>query len=1619
LIQIPKQLQHKKFRFVKTKLFEKRVWRHCTKQLQREDLTEKQRVELYQKLIRPKTPMEKGYKKNRNYQFDDPNFQQYLKTATGYAVLTGVGDLVVVESDSKELSLLVEKNFKETFTVCSRKNEPYRKHFYFIVSNFGGAMPLDNKKGNHLGEIQSGKALVTGANSIHAVTGEPYTIVNDVSIAEIEKKSFLEVFKPYIENYLENEYVEDYYSDFPEYDIDITDIIDFNNLKEQSEGRWQGRHPVHGSSTGRNFAVFPERNYWRCFRHRTYGGVFSLIAMKHGIINCEDVKKGCLKGKKWEKTLEAARKNYNLEISDIKTKENADSETKKINLGNTAYLIYESEGDIAKVTKQKKQDKVEYVFKGLFKPVRRLILDGQKVYEVSFGDNYIGTIPEIVNKMKQQGGVLSNFLITDSINAVLSDSDIPTLKGHSTYGVYNDKDKLYYCTDPFPKTDEQKLICNKVKESISQPISKENLQNYADMLTYWDPYEILPAMSWGIMASFGFVLRKKGLMFQFLWHNSLESDLGKTTIGLIFSTHLWGVPDSSGDSLASAFRVSDTLDSIGGLRVLNEGEKLPWRSTVGQILKHSAERSLANKRGKSSGGSDYYFSRAAFIITSNGFPISSGNDLIRIFKIEFNLDRKKERQENRKKSQELSKKLRRLEPIGYQLVKNELEDINFSLKELISRCNRYGDQIIDNVNISIKSDRRVTGYGIMYEGLKAWERIFKKYGVNWKAPSIKEFSKDIVEKIESFTFESKILPITEFLFWFENYRDSPTGEIKFQKTWDEKEIEITGDKVKGTVVCYPILTEYKRQMKDNTLSNLGDIARAVSSITSYPIEEIYHPRRFIVGEKTKRAVFLPDDVFEETDIINKTDEEEDLDVEKYSFVVKNVENVVGKQHISKDELQKRLGIKDEKHYNKTIRIVNTAIYKKSFKTTLQIDKAGNYYNNTNIKNDFDNENFYIGAISKNGGNKVTEGIPTEEKNGYLDSNNERGRGNDFQQEKKQADYLITPNSERQQHIKKTIQKYHCINQLEKLNKILKTIAKNNIKNIAIDTETTSTNVQEAKLVGISFSYQPNEAYYLPIGHSKQIDQRNLPKKETLDLLKKHILENKDINKIGQNIKYDYHILKNEGITVAPISFDTMLASYVLNPNNRKSLDKLAKRHCNYEMQPIKELLGNGKKAITFDKVPIDKASFYACEDSDYTFQIYKKLEHELNKEKNKQLKKVFYEMELQLIPVVADMERTGIAIDTKKLKTVTEEINKEIKQLEEAIYKEADEKFNINSTKDLQYIFFEKLKFKVVEKTPKGQPSTDTETLQILSKEYKLPKLLLRYRELNKLFTTYLIPYPNFINKETNRIHASFNQAGSVSGRFSSSKPNLQNIPPILRKTFIPKNKDYVFLGADYSQMELKILAHFSEDKNLIKAFKSGKDIHKLTAAHVLNTPYKKVTDKQRSVAKTINFGIVYGMSAYGLAARTDFNIEEAKKFINSYFKLYPDVKRYLSKMKGYALKHGYIFTLYNRHIHLKKIFSKDRKVREEGLRQAQNMPIQGTGADILKLVMIELYKRLKKFDAKLILTVHDELIFEVAKKDLEQVKQIVSYEMENIVKLAVPLEVNIGIGSNWYAAKN
>ncbi len=597
--------------------------------------------------------------------------------------------------------------------------------------------------------------------------------------------------------------------------------------------------------------------------------------------------------------------------------------------------------------------------------------------------------------------------------------------------------------------------------------------------------------------------------------------------------------------------------------------------------------------------------------------------------------------------------------------------------------------------------------------------------------------------------------------------------------------------------------------------------------------------------------------------------------------------------------------------------------------------------------------------------------------------------------------------------------YVKISTLDELKSLVKQLS--SCKEIAVDTETTSLNALEAKLVGVSLTDQARKGYYIPVGHTLD-KEANLPFESAVEELKK-LLENPKVQKAGQNIKYDLHVLRSCGIDITPIGFDTMLASYVLDPSGRdNSLNYLAMKHFDYQMQPISDLIGSGKNQKTFDTVPVEKATFYAVEDADYTFRLRGKLaplidEHDMNN--------LYYNVELPLIKVLADMERAGIRVDTDFLADLSGEMEKKIDGLKGQIYEVAGTEFNINSTQQLSHILFEKLNLPTKGKTAKKTGfSTDVKVLEELAEMHTFPKLILDYRQLTKLTNTYVDAIPRLVNPRTGRVHTSFNQTIAATGRLSSTDPNLQNIPVRteegrqIRKAFIPADSDHVLLVADYSQIELRILAHYSDDKGLIKAFRNKEDIHARTAAEVYGVDIKKVTPEMRRAAKTANFAVIYGVSAFGLSQQTELNLGESKEFIDTYFERYPGIQEYMEKMKKTAREQGYVTTLYNRRRYLPEITSKNFNVRQFAERIAINTPIQGTAADMIKMAMIKIHKNMASLKSRMVLQVHDELVFDVHRSELDDLRQLVKDGMEKAVKLKVPVVVDLGAGENWLDAK-
>ena len=600
----------------------------------------------------------------------------------------------------------------------------------------------------------------------------------------------------------------------------------------------------------------------------------------------------------------------------------------------------------------------------------------------------------------------------------------------------------------------------------------------------------------------------------------------------------------------------------------------------------------------------------------------------------------------------------------------------------------------------------------------------------------------------------------------------------------------------------------------------------------------------------------------------------------------------------------------------------------------------------------------------------------------------------------------------EKHTKKS--KYELVTQKKQLKNWIEKLKKSSF--FALDTETTGLDYMDAKLVGISLSVKSGEAAYIPLAHNHD-DQLS----EDLVLRElKPILESKKTKVIGQNIKFDRNILSRYGINLNSIENDTMLMSYVLNSTaSRHNLDALAQHYLNYKTTTFEEVAGKGVKQITFDLVPIDKAAHYAAEDADITFRLYEELKPKLAKEPI--LSALLEEVEIPLIRVLSDMEQAGTLVNEKILKAQSKNFSERIAKLEKEAYGLADQEFNLGSPKQLQEIFFGQLNYPIIQKTPGGQPSTAENVLKQLAEDYELPKIILEHRTLSKLKSTYTDKLPLQTSVNTGRIHTSFNQTGTSTGRLSSSDPNLQNIPirtedgRRIRQAF-ESSKGYQLISADYSQIELRVIAHLSKDEGLIKAFQEGQDIHSSTASEVFEVNIKEVNSDQRRNAKAINFGLIYGISAFGLSKQLGINRNLAAEYMDIYFSRYPGVRKYMEKVKSDAKKIGYVETLYGRRLYLPEISTGNAIRRQAAERVAINAPVQGTAADIMKKAMLAVDDSLikEKIDAKLILQVHDELVIESNKKDSERVAEILTKSMSKAAKLLVPLEVEIGIGKNW-----
>ena len=594
--------------------------------------------------------------------------------------------------------------------------------------------------------------------------------------------------------------------------------------------------------------------------------------------------------------------------------------------------------------------------------------------------------------------------------------------------------------------------------------------------------------------------------------------------------------------------------------------------------------------------------------------------------------------------------------------------------------------------------------------------------------------------------------------------------------------------------------------------------------------------------------------------------------------------------------------------------------------------------------------------------------------------------------------------------------YECISTQDDLKKLIKKASK--AKTIAIDTETTGLDYMDADLVGISISYEPGQAAYIPISH----EDDSSPQLEMDYVLQelRPLLEDSNEKIIGQNIKFDKNILARYGINISSIKNDTMMMSYVLDASaTRHNLDALSSYYLNYKTSTFEDVAGKGVKQVTFDKVPIAEATHYAAEDADITLRLYEELVTKL--EAVESLKVLNQEIEIPLIEVLSEMEQNGAILNSKILNAQSKDLENRIKKLEKSAYNLAGEEFNLGSTKQLREIFFDKLGYRIIKKTPGGQPSTDEKVLAELAEEYELPKVLLEHRTLSKLKSTYTDKLPGQISNSTGKVHTSFHQAVTTTGRLSSSDPNLQNIPirtedgRRIRQAFEP-SKGHRFISADYSQIELRVMAHMSKDEGLLKAFQEGEDVHSKTASEVFNVDIEEVTPDLRRNAKAINFGLIYGISAFGLGKQLGITRNLAAEYMAMYFEKYPGVKEYMESTKKLAGENGYIETLFGRRLYLRDINASNAMRRQASERAAINAPVQGTAADIMKIAMIKMHKLIKEtnIDAKLILQVHDELILDTPAKEIDQVIELVTESMMGAANLDVPLEIDIGIGDNW-----
>ncbi|MGF1612718.1 MAG: DNA polymerase I [Gammaproteobacteria bacterium] len=613
--------------------------------------------------------------------------------------------------------------------------------------------------------------------------------------------------------------------------------------------------------------------------------------------------------------------------------------------------------------------------------------------------------------------------------------------------------------------------------------------------------------------------------------------------------------------------------------------------------------------------------------------------------------------------------------------------------------------------------------------------------------------------------------------------------------------------------------------------------------------------------------------------------------------------------------------------------------------------------------------------------------------------------------------LLTAGQTATEQQQNTAPRYETILDPYQLDQWLRRLEKADL--FAIDTETTSLDYMTAEIVGLSFSIEPGHGAYVPVGHDYLDAPKQLPRTQVLERFRP-LLESSEITKVGQNLKYDISVLARHGITLRGGRFDTMLESYVLDSTaSRHDMDTLALKYLGYRTTRFEDIAGKGPKQLSFDQIELQQAAPYAAEDADITLRLHQLLWPRLCEQPS--LQRLFTDIEIPLVPVLSRIERNGVCVDAGLLEQQSRELAQRLAQLEKEACAMAGEPFNLGSPKQIQYLLFDKLKLPVRAKTPTGQPSTAESVLQDLALNYPLPQILLEHRSLSKLKSTYTDVLPTRIHSVTGRVHTSYHQAVASTGRLSSSEPNLQNIPVRtpegrrIRQAFIAA-PGYRLLAADYSQIELRIMAHLSGDEGLKQAFAQGADIHRITAAEVFGLPVSQVTEAQRRSAKAINFGLIYGMSAFGLGRQLGIPREEAQNYVDLYFARYPGVKAYMDAIRQRARQQGYVETVFGRRLHVPEIGSQNTQRRQYAERTAINAPMQGTAADIIKRAMVSLDRWIEEtsVDARMIMQVHDELVFEVADNCIDTAREAIVTHMTSAAKLSVELVVDVGVGRNW-----